>query len=80
MTPEEFETHKEKIKKVMVDHLTQSVKYPNCSNEQIMGQLKPMWILIEEAGLVLPGMNFQAFCAHAQNQFLIAKVNDMMNI
>lgn len=66
---------KEKIKTVMIDHL-KSIGYPNITNEQIMNELKPMWIKLEEANLIQSGMSFQEFTLHAQQQFMIA---DMIN-
>lgn len=79
MTVDEIETLKQNIKKVMVDHLT-SIGYPTISNEQIMRELKPMWIKIEEAGLIVPGMNFQGFAEIANHHFLIAEINETMDI
>lgn len=79
MTEAEMADLKGKIKKVMVDHLT-TIGYPNIPNEQIMGELKAMWIKIEEAGLVTDGMNFQAFAEHAESQFMIAQVKDLLGI
>lgn len=79
MTEGEKTEHKEKVKKVMVDHLT-TLGYPNISGDQIMTQLKAMWIKIEEAGLILPGMNFQAFQAFANQAFMMEQVRDVMGI
>lgn len=70
---------KEKVKKVMVDHLT-ALGYPEMSPEQIMGQLKAMWIKIEEAGLIQSGMSYQAFLAHANDQYMISQINSMFRI
>jgi hypothetical protein len=79
MTAAEIETLKQNIKKVMVDHLI-TIGYPKITNEQILRELKPMWIKIEEAGLVVPGMNFQNFAAIANHHFMIAEINDIMGI
>jgi hypothetical protein len=79
MTAGEIADHKEKVKKIMVDHLT-SLGYPDLTNDQIMGQLKAMWVKIEEAGLVTDGMNFQAFQAHANNAYMMEHVKDIMGI
>lgn len=79
MTSVELETHKAKVKKVMIDHLTE-LGYPELSNEQIMGELKNMWVKIEEAGLVVDGMNFSEFAGHAQNQFILSQIQDMFGI
>lgn len=79
MTDAEKADHSEKVKKVMVDHLT-PLGYPEMPREQIMSELKNMWIKIEEAGLVVEDMNFNAFCAHANNQFMMAEVQDIIGI
>lgn len=79
MTAGEIEKLKEDIKKVMVDHLT-TIGYPNITNEQIMRELKPMWIKIEEANLVAKGMNFQNFAAIANHHFMVAEINDAIGI
>ena len=80
MTQDELQAHKEKIKKVMTDHLTQTCGWPECSPEQVMAELKPMWVKIEEAGLVLPGMNFQHFFLHADHHFMLAKIHELTDI
>jgi len=79
MTPIEKEELTAKIKKVMVDHLT-TVGYPDITNEQIISQLKPMWIKLEESGLPLTGMNFNGFVNIAQAMFMIAEINEQMGI
>jgi hypothetical protein len=70
------EEHKSKIKKVMIDHLT-SLGYPDMTTQEIMAQLKPMWIKLEEANLVIPGMTLQGFAEHATNEAMKA---DLMNL
>lgn len=79
MTAGELAEHKDKVKKVMVDHLT-TLGWPKLSDEQVMSQLKPMWLKIEEAGLVVGDMNFMAFQAIANQAYMIAQVNDIMGI
>ena len=49
MTPEQLTEHKAKIKTVMIDHM-KTLGYPNTLPEDIMNQLKPMWIKLEESG------------------------------
>ena len=71
---------KEKIKAAMIEHLKASVNYPQCTDEQIMQQLKPMWVMLEEKQLILPGLTFQGFVDQANNQFLLAQVKDILNI
>jgi hypothetical protein len=80
MTADEIQAHKEKVKKVMVDHLTE-LGYPDkMTNEQIMGELKPMWIKLEEAGLVIGDMNFQAYCHIANGQYTFQQIKEVMGI
>lgn len=79
MTPDDLPSHKEAIKKAMLDHLT-TVGWPNVPNETVLRELKNMWIKIEEAGLILPGMTFEAFCSHANDQFLLSEINDIIGI
>jgi hypothetical protein len=54
---------KSKIRAVMLDHL-QTKGYPETSSQQILAELKPMWIKLEEAQLTA-GWNFLAFYATA---------------
>lgn len=77
MTEAEIAIHKEKIKKLMLSHLTAKINFPNCTNQQILNELKPMWILIEEANLKLPTMSFQAFVEHARQQAMVSEVTDL---
>lgn len=79
MTEGEKADHKEKIKKVMFDHLTM-LGYPNLTDDQIMSELKNMYVKIEEAGLVLSGMNFTTFQQIANNMYLVNQVKNMMGI
>jgi len=79
MTQGELQIHKDKIKKVMIDYLTR-LGWPKIPNERVMQELKPMWILIEEAGLILPGMNYPAFVAQAQKELTMANVKDILGI
>lgn len=59
-----------KLKAVMEAHL-RTKGYPRMTSEQIMRELKPMWIAIEEAGLVQQGMSFQGF--REQAMFALVK-------
>lgn len=79
MTAGEMVTHQAKVKKVMIDYLT-TLGYPAIPNERIMSELKNMWLKIEEAGLIVEDMNFQAFCAYANNAFMTAQVNEIIGI
>lgn len=63
---------KNKIKEVMIKTLTDNVGYPNCEPNQILMQLKPMWLKLEEAGLT-EGLSFQAFQEHAQSQCMMSQ-------
>lgn len=45
----------------MVEHLREAIGYPDCDGSLIMRELKPMWVKLEESGLLLDGMNFRVF-------------------
>ena len=79
MTESEKADAIEKIKKLMIEHLTQTVGFPNCNENQIMGELKNMWIKLEEANLTY-GTNFKNFTEHATNQAMIYQIKKMMAI
>jgi hypothetical protein len=79
MTEAEKYELKSKIKKVMVDHLT-TLGYPDMTPKEILDELKPMWIKLEEAGLIMPGMNFMAFHAQALEKAMLADINSMFGI
>jgi len=80
MTAEELQVIKEKIKNSMVEHLTKSIGYPDCTNDQIISQLKPMWVKLEEENLILPGMSFSAFTVHAEHAFLFQQMQGIMGL
>ena len=79
MTNEELQVHKEKIKEVMMTHLN-SKGYPKLTNDQIMAELKPMWVLIEEAGLKVDGMSYKMFCAKATEAMMFNQMKQMFGI
>lgn len=79
MTEGELANHNEKIRKVIDDHLT-ALGYPAMETDAIMRELKPMWIKLEEARLLLPGMTFEAFCAHADHAQMFEQVRDLMGL
>lgn len=60
---------KEQIRKIIVDHLT-TKGYPNLTEQQIMAELKPMWIKLEEAKLLQPGWTFPQFVKIANEQMI----------
>lgn len=66
---------KEKIKKVMLEHL-KSKGYPNMTPEQIMRELKPMWVKLEELNLIQSGWNFTQFCMIAQEVHLRTELEE----
>ena len=79
MTETEKTWHAAKVKKVMIDHLT-ALGWPKLTDEQIMTQLKPMWVKLEEAGLIVEGMDFNAYQAIANNAYMMKQVQDIMGI
>lgn len=60
---------KTKIKDVMVSHLI-TLGYPEIQPPQVMNELKPMWVKLEEANLILPGMTFAAYYQVAEQKFI----------
>lgn len=70
--------YKAKVKTLMLDHLKNTIGYPNCTDEQIMKELKPMWVKIEEANLKLEGMTFVHFSAIAQDQYTFNQIKKAM--
>lgn len=79
MTSSEKEEHKEKIKKILVDHLT-TLGYPDLDREQIIAELKPMWLKLEEAGLVVGDMTFTAFKEQATNAAIMDHMREVIGI
>jgi hypothetical protein len=73
------EIRKQKIKQSMIDILTKNVKYPDCSIQDILGQLKNMWLALEEANLT-DGLNYAEFCQHAQGQAMFASIKNSFGI
>lgn len=67
---------KEEIRKVVLQHLES--KGSNLTYDQILGELKAIWIKLEDAGLVQPGMSFQTFCQIAQVKKQEAQMQDML--
>lgn len=53
----------------MMDHL-KSKGYPDMSAEAIMAELKPMWIKLEDAGLIQFGWRYRDFVEIAQNEYM----------
>lgn len=73
----EREVLKEQIKKVMRDHIVATYG-ENFTPEQVMNELKNMWIKLEEAKLIQPGMSFQAFAEIAHAQYTFNQLRGMM--
>jgi hypothetical protein len=70
---------KDQIKQNMIEHLTKTVNYPNCDYTAILGQLKPMWISLEEKGLT-EGLSFQAFVEHANTQAMMSQMKGIFGL
>lgn len=68
MTQQEKIEWRATVLPIMKKHLTDTIGYPNCMIEQIMGQIRPMWELLEAQKLIVPGMTYQAFYHHAHDQ------------
>lgn len=68
--PDIMSNLKAQIRKVMIDHL-KSKGYPNMTSKQILAELKPLWIKLEEAKLLQPNWNYNQFVeiAHAEEHY-----------
>lgn len=68
---------KEQIRKVMIDHL-KSKGYPNMTADQIMAELKPMWLKLEDAGLIKKGWRYGQYVEIAQAQAHYQNLKDTL--
>lgn len=68
-----MEEFKRRVKDCMVQHLKTKGWPDNITNEEIMIELKPMWIKLEEAGLLKPGMSYNTFVDKAHFQFMVSE-------
>lgn len=73
------EIRKEKIKQCMIDTLTKNVKYPNCSIEDIIAEVKNMWVELENKNLT-EDLSYGEFCQHAQSQAMFASIKNSFGI
>jgi hypothetical protein len=74
-----MEMHKEKCQKVMMYHLAE-LGYPNMTRQQIVNELKDMWRKLEEAGLIVDGMNYQEYLQQADYALTKAEFDDITGI
>lgn len=68
---------KEQVKKVMRDHLVATYG-EEFTPDQVMTELKNMWIKLEEANLIQPGMSFHAYAEIANAQYTFHQLRGMM--
>lgn len=70
-------TDKEKIKTLFLKYIQDNLtdKKP----EEIMNNLKPMYVLLQEAGLKPEGLTFEKFNAIAQLQYQFNLLKDKLN-
>ena len=68
---------KGKVRKVMLDHLT-AKGYPELTTKQILSELKPMWLKLEEAGLIQKGWTYSTFARIASEQSRMQDMRDAM--
>lgn len=80
MTPEEKENWLSKVRPLLKEHLVNTIGYPNCTNEQIMGQIGPMWKVLETNGLIIEGMTIQMFIQHAQQKYMEAEMHRIIGL
>lgn len=62
---------KVKVKASMIEYL-KTKGYPNMSIDEVLQELKPMWLKLEEEGLIQSGMSFRAFQEHAMERAIQA--------
>ena len=66
---------REKVKNSMIEHL-QTVGYPNMEVDDVLQELKPMWVKLENEGLIQSGMNFRTFQEWAVQKAMEAQITD----
>ena len=74
-----MEMHKEKCQKVMKHHLAE-LGYPNMTRQEIVNELPEMWRKLEEAGLIIKGMNYQEYLQQADYALTKAEFDDITGI
>jgi len=79
-TPEEKLEWKNKAVALIKEHLAKSVGWPQCSDEQIMEQLGPMWDLLVEADLIPEGATQRNWIASAQRAYANAQMAHMHKV
>ena len=62
---------KAEAKAVMLEHL-KSKGYPDMTTQQILDELKPLYVKLEEAKLIPAGMNFKTFVQIAREKAMHA--------
>jgi hypothetical protein len=80
MTQNEKLTLRNKARTTLIALITQEIGYPNCSNEQIMDQVGPMWTQLKDSNLISEGMTFQEFIASAQKKYMEREMWRMMGL
>lgn len=80
MTEQENEEFVKKASKLLKEHLTTTLGYPKCTANQIMQQLPQMWAILNQQGLVKPGMTYQAFTVAAQQKYMDAEINRILGL
>ena len=66
---------KAKVREVIYSHL-KSKGYPEMNQAQILAELKPIWIKLEESQLIQRGWSYPAFVHCAQQAAMFA---DLLN-
>ena len=69
----------QKLKAIMLEHL-KTKGYPNITMDQIMAELKPMWIKLEESGLLPSGVSFNNFVQSANARYIFQQMMDNFRI
>lgn len=79
MTETETQKLKEKIKNSMVEYLTK-LGWPNIPDQTVIDHLKPLWVKLEEEGLIATGMNFAAFQEKAHAMAMMKQFKGFFDI
>lgn len=68
---------KRQIRNVLIEHLS-AKGWPNLTDQQIVDELKPMWIKLEESQLVQPGWTFNQFNRVAREKLQEIQIMDQL--
>ena len=68
---------KQKMLKVMKDYMV-TMYGDKYTAEDVLKELKPLWVALEDNQLIRPGMTFNVFVQHAESQAIFQNMKNMM--